>query len=178
MLRINKKSAMPSRSRTSRSRTIIRRAYSRRSPSSTRKIYVPASRITDRGLPGRGPRILPAPERGVLSESGYHHIKTLPEPKRHRLLRRALREHGYRKVIGHLTLLANYNHRTDPAAYAILKGDQQWVSRAYEKYKSRYGVQPYLSKAAKRRLGASSRSRRRPSGSSRSRSSKRSSSRR
>ena len=133
-----------------RSRSIRRRSYVRRTTSG-RRVRVAASRIPDRGLPGRGPQILPLPERGALGRWGYHNIKRLTEEKRHQILRQAIREHGYRKTIGHLTLLANYTHRTDPAVYALFKRDQEWVSRQYVDFKARHGPEVYKSKAAKKR---------------------------
>ena len=132
-----------------RSRSIRRRAYYRRSKSG-HKVYVPSTRIPDHGLPGRGPKILPLPERGVLSRHAYHDVKSLPEERRHQALKRAVKESGHRKTIGHLVLIANYTSRSDPAAFAIFKRDQEWLSNVYRDYKAKHGVEPSTSPATRR----------------------------
>ena len=78
---------------------------------------------------------LPIPHRGFLGQYGYHGVKYMPEAARHRALKRAIKGDGYRKTIGHLVLIANFTSRSDPAAYAIFKRDQEWVSMLYKKFK-------------------------------------------
>jgi len=115
---------------------IRRKSYYRRSKSGKR-IRVKSTLVVDRGLKGHGPKILPVPEKGALGRYGYHGVKYMTEAKRHTALKRAIKAYGHRKVIGHLVLVANYSHRTDPAVYAIFKRDQEWVSGKYKQYKSK-----------------------------------------
>ena len=79
---------------------------------------------------------LPTPHKGMLGQYGYHDVKFMTEVSRHRALKRAIRGEGFRKTIGHLVLISNYTSRSDPAAYAIFKRDQEWVSMMYKKFKS------------------------------------------
>lgn len=119
--------------------SIRRKSYNRRSRSGHR-VHVKSTCIPDRGLPGHGPKILPIPERGVLSRFGYMNVKDTPEEKRHAALKRAINEYGHRKTIGHLVLISNLVHRSDPAAYAIFKRDQEWISAMYQDYKAKHGM--------------------------------------
>lgn len=128
------------RSRSCSRGSIRRKSYVRRSPSG-RRSRVKSACIVDRGLPGKGPKTLPIPERGVLSQFGYSGVKDIPDYKRHSALKRAVDAYGYRKTIGHLVLIANFTRNSDPAAYAIFKNDQQYLSNLYKKYKSRHGVE-------------------------------------
>lgn len=116
--------------------SIRRKSYVRKSKSGKRT-RVPSACIKDRGKPGKGPKILPIPERGVLSRYGYANVKDLPDQKRRAALKRAIDAYGHRKVIGHLVLIANYTRISDPSAYAIFKGDQEHVSRLYKELKSK-----------------------------------------
>lgn len=116
--------------------SIRRKSYIRRSKSGKRT-RVPSVCIKDRGKPGKGPKILPIPERGVLSRYGYANVKDMPDQKRRVALKRAIEAYGHRKVIGHLVLIANYTRISDPSAYAIFKGDQEHVSRLYKELKSK-----------------------------------------
>jgi hypothetical protein len=67
-----------------------------------------------------------------LSQFGYHDVKTLPVCVRQQYLRRAIKSLGFVPVIRHLTLVANFTHRSDPAAHAIFQNDQRWVSQVYK----------------------------------------------
>ena len=78
---------------------------------------------------------LPIPHKGFLGQYGYQGVKLMPESKRHQALKRAIKGDGFRKTIGHLVLIANFTSRSDPAAYAIFKRDQEWVSMLYKKFK-------------------------------------------
>ena len=85
-------------------------------------------------------RTLPIPKHGMLAKYGYHGVKFMPEEKRHTALKRAIKGDGYRKTIGHLVLIANYTSHSDPAAYAIFKRDQEWVSMKYKNFKLKHNL--------------------------------------
>lgn len=115
-----------SNGRTSKAMQRSRTARSKRSRSS----------MVKRKNKSRRPMVrLPQPHKGLLTQFGYHNVKFLPEMQRRRKLRRAILELGDVPVIRHLTLVANFSHRSDPAAYAIFKRDQEWVSQQYKKQK-------------------------------------------
>jgi len=103
--------------------------------------YVPSTCIADKGRPGKGRKILPKPTKGALSQFGYHNIKHMNKSQRREALQQAIDEKGFREVIGHLVLVTNYNKRSDPEAYKRMKDDQEWVSKQYDRYKEKYGVQ-------------------------------------
>lgn len=132
---------MPTHSHSRRT-VISRRTFRSRSKSSLRSRSQPHSR--SRSRPRKSLRrsrtgklkILPTPHRGAMGKFGYHNVKFMPESTRHRVLKRAIRAEGHRKVIGHLVLIANYTYKSDPALHAILKSDQQWVSQLYGKLKA------------------------------------------
>lgn len=146
---------MPSRQYSSScSRGFIRRKSFERRSRSGRRSRVKSVCVMDRGMPGKGPKTLPIPERGVLSRFGYEGVKDIPDFKRQSALRKAIDAYGYRKTIGHLVLIANFTRRSDPAAYAIFRNDQKFVSDLYAKYKSRHGKEHYVSKSQKRRMGS------------------------
>lgn len=144
------------RSRSCSRGSIRRKSYVRRSRSG-RRSRVKSACVLDRGLPGKGPKTLPIPQRGVLSQFGYHGVKDIPDQKRHAALKRAVDAYGYRKTIGHLVLIANFTRNSDPAAYAIFKNDQQFLSNLYKNYKSRHGVQKTSKKRSLSRMGSKSR---------------------
>jgi len=91
----------------------------------------------DRGLPGKGPKTLPVPERGVLSRFGYYNVKTLPKMVRQRILKRIIKAYGPHKTISHLNLIANFTQRSDPAAHAIFRQDLHYVSAWLRAQKAR-----------------------------------------
>jgi hypothetical protein len=96
-------------------------------------------------------KLLPVPKKGALGKFGYHNIKHMEEKKRHTVLNKAIKREGYRKVIGHLTLVANYTYRSDPATHAILKRDQEWVSGLYKIYKTRHNLKTMVRSRSKRK---------------------------
>ena len=111
----------------SKKRSLIGTSQKRKQRSTTSKMTRKSSKKR---------RTLPVPHQGMLGRYGYHGVKFMPEIDRHRALKRAIKGDGYRKTIGHLVLISNYTSRSDPAAYAIFKRDQEWVSMMYKKFKA------------------------------------------
>ena len=108
-------------------------------------VQVRSTLIRDLGLPGRGPKLLPIPKPGGLGKYGYRNIMgkkdkngkyvklPMTQKQRRTALARAIRIEGPRPVIGHLVLITNYNHRTNPKVAALFRKDQQWVSKVLRK---------------------------------------------
>jgi len=120
---------------------LIRRAYTyRRAP---RTIRVPASpshkaytrhisggtvrvnstRIRNRGLPGRGPFILPALTPGKL----YGYTVAASNSNRYKSLRIAMHRNSPLAVFRRLQVLARYLKRTSPHAKNVVLKNASWV---------------------------------------------------
>ena len=126
-------------------RTILRRGYTfRRSP---RNIRVPATpfrrghirhisgktvrvvshRVTNRGLPGKGPYTLPPMRPGGL----FGWKAASPKSARHRALTTAMRRETPLGVFRRLQLLARYLKRTSPKAKRTALTNAGWVRRKF-----------------------------------------------
>jgi hypothetical protein len=112
---------------------ILRASYRQRRGS--REIYVPASCITDRGLPGKGFKgngIGPL-KKNMLGQFGYHDAVHMTAAARHLSLRRAVRAYGATTVGRMLNAIAVYNKNTAPASAARFNVDRKWVRRTFKK---------------------------------------------
>jgi len=103
---------------------IIRKGYYRRNG-----VYVKPARIRNRGLPGKGPYILPKPRKGGLRKYGY--FTNLPATYRHAALMKAIRANGYVTIMRRLVLISNYNKRSTPKIHRIMRSDINWMKNAY-----------------------------------------------
>jgi hypothetical protein len=94
---------------------------------------VPPTLIKDRGLRGKGPKILPKPRRGALRRYGYS--TRASAEKRHKAMMSLARQYnrqgknGFRSTILHLNLIANLSRRTNPRAYKVYRSDMKWLQR-------------------------------------------------
>lgn len=82
----------------------------------------------------RSRSLLPQGKPGELSKFGYH--TNLSEAARHRALNKAIKAHGYRAVIGHLTLRRNQSKSRNPESAEVFREDQVWVSQKYQRTKT------------------------------------------
>ena len=126
-------------------RTVIRRGYTfRRSP---RNIRVPATpfrrghirhisgktvrvvshRVRNRGLPGKGPYILPPMRPGGL----FGWKAASPITARHRALSTAMHYETPLSVFRRLQLLARYTKRTSPSTRRTALQNAAWVRRKF-----------------------------------------------
>lgn len=99
-----------------------------------RGTHVRSTCIKDKGLPGKGPKILPKPKSGLLEKYGYKDIKYLTHKERENILEDAARHLGYKDIIKHLTLIHNLLHRSNPEVAKIIKRDQERISELYKKH--------------------------------------------
>lgn len=118
---------------------ILRKAYTRKAYTRSDGTRVKATRVAavcvpDKGMPGKGPKVLPKPKKGELSQFGYHNVKGLTLNQRHRALNKALREKFTpQTLVRKLTLVSNLTKNTDPRLSAMFRNDAHWVSDKYIK---------------------------------------------
>jgi len=108
----------------------MRKAYTYTNAAGKR-IHVKATCIVDTGMPGRGAKTLPKPNRGTLKAFGYSGVKNMTVKARHEALRKAVDAYTAQSVIAKLTLVRNYNKNTDPGSSRIFDRDAKWVSKQY-----------------------------------------------
>src|SRR5271157_4213964 len=90
-----------------------RRSYMKRSGTHVVSTHVRATEfdITDRGAPGRGPKLIKITKPGALKELGYSASDNASQ--RRAALRKAVLRYGERSVQGMLQAQANFRKRTD-----------------------------------------------------------------
>lgn len=92
---------------------------------------VPPTCIKDRGLPGKGKDIIPAPKEGKLSKFGYSDIKKKSAATRHQAIGKAVKEINPTTVVRDLHALATLTRNTDPRFSSRVKADARWASKTY-----------------------------------------------
>ena len=105
-----------------RRRTITRKGYWRRSRSG-RRTYVKPARITDRGAPGKGPKLIPKLKSGKMEQYGYDLHESAE--KRHKAIRLSARRVGYAKTMQRVNALRVLLKR-DPKGKKAL-ADVRWM---------------------------------------------------
>jgi len=109
---------------------IVRKAYT-----TNAGIRVKAGCVPDRGKPGKGPKILPAPkEHGFLTKYGYR--LELSSFERQMALQHAISKEGEAKVMQHLNLIRNIT-ATGTKNKSKLTSDVNFLKKANVKSKSR-----------------------------------------
>lgn len=116
-------------------------------------VHYKATCVKDRGRPGKGPKILPAPKNtNHLSKYGYSLDESAQ--KRHNALKRAVDDKGL-EALRRLNLIRNIT-ATGTSNKAKLSRDVDYASKLYEKKKSRRTSRK-KSKSRRRRKSKSSR---------------------
>lgn len=109
-----------------------RQAYTRVDGVKVRKSFVPASCIKDRGLPGKGKKLINITDTGFLRDHGFSVAKSAKE--RRSALIKAMNdvgEGGYSKVIKKLNAVAILNKNTNPEMYRKLRSDMKYLQQKY-----------------------------------------------
>ena len=105
--------------------TIRRRGYARKSPPKKKRdskegqkvkaaktrVKPSTFKITDRGKPGRGPKVVPPLEEGALGGSGFFDRSN---DEQEQIVFNRAKEAGERKVVGELRALQVFFKTTDP----------------------------------------------------------------
>lgn len=109
---------------------IMRRGYTR-TTSSGKRVRVPATCVPDKGLKGRGPRLLPPVRKpGWLGSFGY--AVNYKAGVRRAALAKAIKSEGSAvAVLRRLVFIRNYQHRTNPKVAAKLERDYKWIQKTY-----------------------------------------------
>ena len=95
-------------------------------------VYVKASCVKDRGLPGKlGPGEGFGPmHKGELKKYGYVYLE--PTHVRHEALNKAVKEFGALGVFHKLDAIAKLSKRTVPEASKVFKDDREWLTSHYK----------------------------------------------
>jgi len=102
-----------------------------------KRIFIPASCISDVGNPGKGYRSPSGGEgigplrKGDLAKFGYTTVTAMSESRRHLALRAAVQEYGSLTVWRKLNAVYIYTRHTSPASSAIFLADRDWVRNTF-----------------------------------------------
>lgn len=107
---------------------IVRKAYSYMRKDGTR-VHVPAKCVADRGLKGKGPKVLPTLKKGTLSAFGYTSKDT--KAKRRKMLREAVDGIGATLIFRKLNAVMILNRNTNPKISKIFQEDRDWIKIEY-----------------------------------------------
>jgi len=127
-----------------------RKAYTRKDGTRVKAVRVKANCILDKGLPGKGPKVIPKLRKGLLTQYGYHATDTVA--KRHLALDKAVKAYGGASVIRKLNAIYVLNRNTNPSMAAKFKVDRNWVSKKYASMKRRSPRKSTRRKSPKRKV--------------------------
>lgn len=90
---------------------------------------VPPTRIVDRGLPGRGPKLIDMKDNRDLAKFGFSFSKKAES--RHKAESKAVNKNGYAWTIRRLNAVKNLVHRTNPIVAKKAKSDMKFLKQKY-----------------------------------------------
>jgi len=102
-----------------------RSAYTRSDGTKVAATYVPPTLITDRGAPGKGPKLIDLTDYRHLSDFGYSFSKSRDD--RAKALRKAINANGATWTIRRLNAIRNVSHRTNPSLSKKAEHDIKYV---------------------------------------------------
>jgi len=113
--------------------TIVRKAYTAKRQSG-KTVRVKASRIKDRGAPGKWTSVnrskgIGKLRPGTLSSSGYN-VEASAEA-RHKAIERSVKKYGALRTLRRLNAVATYTKRTSPTKSRKFKADVKYVQSKY-----------------------------------------------
>ena len=116
------------RTLTVRRKGYRRKGYRRKDGTYVKPTYVPPTtyKVKDRGAPGRGPKVIEV-KKGKLAP--YH--TSLPERKRHEILKKKIRRYGALSIYRALMAQVIFRKREHSRAKAVFKADAEWVKEKY-----------------------------------------------
>lgn len=94
---------------------------------------VAAKCIKDRGLPGKGPKVIGKLEKGAMKRFGYSDVRHTSTADRHEALRKAVKHAGRDTVVDRLNAVAVLNKNTNPVVSEIFARDKRWVMRTFKR---------------------------------------------
>lgn len=104
---------------------VTRRAYTTKKG---RMVKSSTFLIRDRGLPGRGPKLIPIKRSGLLGVGFFS--KSVAE--QHRILKGAARKYGEKSVQGDMQAKATWNKNVNPALSHKAQRLRSWVARNFD----------------------------------------------
>jgi hypothetical protein len=112
------------------SKQIERVGYTYHRKSSKKAIKVSPSCITDRGKPGKGPKLIKMPKEdiGLLGKYGYNLHES--HEKRIAALKKANKENSHLKVLRHVNALRTLQ-KSNETLYNKLDKDMKWLQVHY-----------------------------------------------
>lgn len=102
-----------------------RKAYTRSDGTKVKATYVPPAKITDRGAPGKGPKLIDMKDDRHLHTYGYSFGKSAAD--RHHALDKASKTQGSTFVIRRLNALRTLHKTTDPGIARKASEDMTYV---------------------------------------------------
>ncbi len=132
-----------------------RKAYTRKDGTRVKATYVKSRCIIDRGLPGKGPKLIGKLKKGALAP---YSIKDNTKV-REEILRKKVKSYGALDVFRKLNAVATLQKNTNPANSRKFIRDRNWVRRTFA---SQFKTPLSRSKAFKRRSPKKSVKRRTP----------------
>ena len=92
-------------------------------------VLVKASCIDDKGLPGKGAKLIGPLKKGELTRYGYN--AHLNRDDRHKALKKAIIVYGALDVYHKLDAITKLTKRTAPDAHKVFSTDREWVRRKF-----------------------------------------------
>lgn len=110
---------------------IERVGYSYTRKKSSKKVKVKSTCITDKGKPGKGPKLITIPEYdvGLLSKYGYSLSES--HERRVKSLKKAIKENSELKILRHINALRTLL-KSNPKLYNKLDKDMKWIQKDYQ----------------------------------------------
>lgn len=107
-----------------------RRAYTRSDGIQVKATYVGPSCIKDRGMKGKGFKLIPKLKKGELTEFGYSLSERLADDRR-KGLKKAIKKYGALSVMRKLNAVSTLLKNTSPTKSIRAKADSKWITREY-----------------------------------------------
>lgn len=109
---------------------IIRRGYEKKTKTG-KTICIEPALIKDRGLPGKGPKLIPELKKGMLTSYGYSANDSAQ--KRHQSIKESAKHNDPLAIFRGLLAVSTLNKNTSPGSSKNLKADANWVKKTYIK---------------------------------------------
>ena len=102
-----------------------RKSYVRKDGVKVKQTKVKAGYIIDRGMPGKGKKIIPKLNKGTLSKFKYSVKDSVA--LRHKALEKAVKKESYPTIVRKLTAVSTLLKNTSPVKSVKFKQDAAWL---------------------------------------------------
>ena len=109
---------------------ILREGYSYETKKTGKHIDISPTCVTDKGKPGKGPKVILIPEEdiGLLTDYGYSFKKSYDD--RIKAIKKATRDYSKLKILRHINALRTLN-KSNEKYYKKLDKDLKWLQDNY-----------------------------------------------